>query len=251
MSLRFIALFFIPFCGIMIIVLLTTDCSQDRKMSLRLYEKRLPNYLSVIFKSQINITTFQIVRILLSFFLGVLYSNNNMLLTILISTALYFLFYQIVTKVYMGKLSEINLIFPYYMKSLAMLCYRNPVSNALVKSLKVCDGALRIKLENLINELDNTPASFQPYQDFIDSFEGRLNNGEFYFRMLFQISNTSSIHAVKLIDSLNKSVSLQINQVRYKKNKAINDYVGYIGLLPVGLLVVVLTYILVLTISLV
>jgi len=139
----------------------------------------------------------------------------------------------------------LSTLLPYCLKSVIYLCYIYPVNNALAKAINYIPDEFKEQLRVLVNEIDDNPNSYQPYQKFIDPYQGKMPALNMYMHVLFRISQSSDSETSKLLSSINQSVSDELNMVRGNKNKTINDTIQYLGLIPVVLVTFMLGYLLV------
>jgi len=157
----------------------------------------------------------------------------------------YRLFYDYLRLCHQRHLRRLNQLMPYFMKTVICLCYNNPVGNALLKALDYVPREFRASMEKLLADLDADPNSFMPYESFITAYGRRIKHLDYYFKSLYRIAQSGGSETGRLLDELNQSISDDINIIRAEKNEAINATVSYLGLIPVALLVLVLTYVLI------
>ena len=231
------------------------DGKNDLKFLLKLIkEDKTDDLVLTAFGSGLSVGIFQLMRILISITIGtVLYIQGTVkwYIAVLIVVVIYKLFYFYLLQIRSSSIKRINDAMPYYMKTLISLSYCNPINVALVKSLDYCDEVLTDDIQRLVTEIDKDPNSYQPYKNMIDRYEGEINHLEQYFRLVYRMSSSGNENSEGLLDNLNKSISEDIQLTRKRKNDIVNNTTGYIGMMPVVLLVVVLTYILILIIGLI
>ena len=251
---RFI-LFIIPFL-IMLLLLENHYASnmikQIKKYSIAIInsiqEKSLNDLISANF--MINSDTFQLIRILVSIIicLCVWLALDKKLLVwqlIIMLIIIYKFCYLYLKMLDQKRKKHLSTLMPYCLKSIIYLCYIYPVNNALAKSINYVPDEFKDQLSTMVNEIDNNPTSFQPYQRFIDPYQGKMVTLNMYMHVLFRISQSSDNETSKLLSSINQSVSDELNMVRGNKNKTINDTIQYLGLIPVVLVTLMLGYLLV------
>ena len=211
-------------------------------------EKSLDSLVASNFK--IDIDTFQLVRIFVSIMISscIWFVLNRSLLiwqiimTLIITYKLGYLYLKLIDQ---KRMKYLNILIPYCLKSIIYLCYIYPVNNALAKAINYIPEEFKDQLRVLVNEIDDNPNSYQPYQKFIEPYQIRMPALNMYMHVLFRISQSSDRETSKLLSSINQSVSDELNMVRGNKNKTINDTIQYLGLIPVVLVTLMLGYLLV------
>lgn len=255
---RLVLLIFLPFafCFLLLSTLSRIKPFQENdeesvSILLSIKEKNLDRYVDVAFKGRIKSEIFQLIRLLLAIvsFISICFITDNYLSSIVIAIVIYMALYLYVKYLYEEKIKRINILFPYYMKNVLYFCYSYPVNNAFIKSLDYVDDEFKESVERLIKDVDVMPLSYTPYQSFIDSFDGRIKNADFYFKTFYSLSNSKTKDGINILNSLNQTISDDLNSARKQKNDVVNDTIGYIGLMPVILLVIVLTVILFISIN--
>lgn len=228
-----------------IIICLVASVPDFKSINDSIMELDLTNQVNMAFNHKMNVQVFQIIRLIFVLILSSLAylttKSNKIIWLIMVAFISYKGLYIYLLFVSNARYKQINQIMPYYMKMVISLCCCQPVNNALDRSIAYCDTFLKKDIEKLVNDIDKSPNSYQPYQNFIDAHQGRIKNLDLYYKSLYRIAISGSEAADKMLMSLNKSISEDINLVRKEKNKVTNDLIGYIGMLPVALLVVVLS----------
>jgi len=237
-----------------IIICLVSSVPDFKTIKEALMEQDLKRQIEIAFNHKMSVQTFQIIRVvfvLLFTCLTYLMTVRNKIIWLIVMMFLsYKSLYIYLLVVSNSRYKKINQLMPYYMKMVIALCYYQPVNNALEKSIVYADQYLKKDLEKLVKDIDQNPNNYQPYQDFIDMHQGKIKNLDLYFKSIFRISMSGSQMSDKLLMALNKAISDDLSLVRKEKNKVTNDLVGYLGMIPVALLVVVLSVIFIFSINL-
>lgn len=167
------------------------------------------------------------------------------LFAILFSIIVYKVIYLYLIAAANSRISRLNKLLPYFIKTIAYLAYVYPINNAIITSLDYVPKEFENDMKLLIEDMDKYPNSFDPFQNFIDRYDGQLDNLDAYFRSIYRMSMSAKDEDKKTLNSLNETISQDVNRVREAKNKAINTTVSTVGMIPVALLSIMLTYVLV------
>lgn len=194
-----------------------------------------------------KVITFQIARLLFAIFIAfaIVYildikDNSVVVITILLFVLGYKAFYLFLLYKDQARINKLNTILPYTIKSIAYLACVFPVNNALIKAIPLVPKEFRADLEQLVNDIVEDPTTFEPYQKFIDRYDGRLNRLDYYLKTLHRMSESSTSEEQKLLSNLNATISDEMSAARAMKNKSVNDTVAYLGLIPVALMTIML-----------
>ena len=212
--------------------------------------------LSVLMKqngfSKTSVTRYQLMRIVLAFALGfgitlVLDTEgvSGIIATVIAIAGMYKFFYVYLLWKDNARIKKLNTVLPYTIKSIAYLANVYPVNNALLKSIEIVPKEFREDIRMLCEDIDKDPASFAPYQAFIDRYDGRLNRLDYYLKTLYRMSMSATTEEVKLLTNLNETISEEMSTARKAKNDAVNSTVTWLGLIPVGLLTIMLLFLMV------
>ena len=198
---------------------------------------------------------FQTLRILVSITLGLLISyvvffdnrKNFILCSIGSAIVIYKGLYYYLRVLAKQRINKLNQLIPYMMKNIIYLCHIYPLNNALLASINYVPKEFRDDMSTLVREIDTTQGStYEPYQNFIDRYEGQLKGLDMYFSMLYRMGQAVRTNDNKLLDSLNKMIDEDVARVRLEKNEEINKTVSFIGYIPVFLLTGMLIYVMIL-----
>ncbi len=214
-----------------------------------LKEKDTSDLLSRLYGHRLPERLFYAVRLLTALLGGLaaammLPKRFGWLAGLLTGAVIYKLFYFYLQYVQSCQLKKLNKLMPYFFKTVICLCYNNPVNNALLKAMDYVPVEFEIAMRQLLNELDADPTSYQPYENFVAKYQHRLNHVDYYFKSMYRIAQTGGSSTGRLLDELNQSISDDINIVRQQKNALVNATISYLGMIPVAILAVALTYLL-------
>lgn len=206
----------------------------------------------LLFRANIRNTKtrqFQVLRISISLLFGGLYviinhTVSGLTISIIMAILIYKIFYLYLRNLESNRIKKLNQELPYGIKNIVYLNYIYPVSNAIEKAITYVPDSFKDDLSLLLNEIDKDPNSYEPYSQFVRRYDGRLEQLDFYLRILYRMSMSSN-EQKKLLDNMNSSISSQINRVRAQKNTTINTTISYLGLIPVVLVTIMLGYLLV------
>ncbi|MGB4984308.1 MAG: hypothetical protein WBO70_00860 [Erysipelotrichaceae bacterium] len=205
-------------------------------------EKDFKEKYFFVYDRNVDIKT-QINRVVLSIigFVAVIVINgfDYFLMALLAGFVFFKIEYFIVNGKYNKLLDDCKNEFPYWIKTIILLCYSNPVHAALSKSLDYAPKLMQIKLSKLLSDIDNEPNSFKSYKIFTDSFN-YVEDIEMIFRIIYRISGGNKDEGKKLLTSLNETVSNKVNNTRKNKNDRTNSAIGLIWIVPVLSLVLIL-----------
>jgi len=241
-----ILLFIVPFILILGYLWILNDIRTNRwKYPDWMMEDSLNHLLHFMF-SDVHLWKYQTVRILTSLLITIpfILLKHHWIYPILIFLVCYKIFYIYLSMQYKQKMKIMNQELPYMMKSIIYLSYVYPIHTALYKSVDYVPDVYRQDLLQLVHDIDDNPNSYQPYDSFSKRYDYKLNSLDFYLRMLYRLSMSSKQEEHTLLNYMNRSISDNLNQTRSEKNKQVNEVIQYLGLLPVILVTIMLTYLL-------
>ncbi len=202
--------------------------------------------------SSTSVKAYQITRLVLGFvgcliLTGVMGFGQirNWLLGAITLVLVYKVFYFYLQFKDSARIKRLNTVLPYTIKSISYLASVYPVNNALLKSVDIVPKEFQEDLRILCEDIDDDPTTFAPYQAFIDRYDGRLNHLDYYLKTLYRMSVSATKEEARLLSNLNETISNEMSVVRQQKNNAINNTVTYLGLIPVGLLTIMLMFLMV------
>ncbi len=221
------------------------------KLFTKLFDVLIEGDLDYLLKEstiKIDLMSFQYLRIItivLTIIIMTLIKKRIDILTIVMMFIIYKLFYGYLhLKVY-KKYKTIKEQLPYFMKCIIYLCYVYPIPNALNKAVDLVDDIYKEDLNVMVKTLDENPNSFHPYQKLNEDLRKPNPNLLMYLRIIYRLAQSGGIENDGLLSNINQNVSDELNIVRKKKNKAINDTIQYLGLIPVLMVTVMLGYLLI------
>jgi len=248
-------LFIIPFVLVIIAGYVLDIFSQKGRLVKFLdaiAEKDLPKLMKRAGFTKTTLFTFQLVRCIYAIVLVVIilliggYSaKTSLIITVVLGLGFYKLAYFYLLFKETSRISELNRQLPYCIKTISYLCYLYPVTPAIQKAKDYVPTIFRNDIKELLEDIDEDPISFKPYQKWIDKYDGRLHNMDLYLRTLYRMGASTAKEQDKLLANLNSSISNHVQRVRKQKNDAINNRISWLGMVPVGLVALMLCYLIV------
>lgn len=204
-----------------------------------------------------SLQTYQLIRIIstILIFLFVIvflggFSAKNLLVSVIAIFAIYKFFYIFMLYVDKTRISRLNNELPYLMKSLIYLMYSYNVETAIRKCTENVNTIYKYDLEILLEDIKEDPITKTPYETFINRYNGKIKNLDMYLTTLYRIARSgSTTEATKLMSNINETISVEVANARASKNKTTNFIVGWLGMIPVLLSVLIVCYMMVLTIT--
>jgi len=132
----------------------------------------------------------------------------------------YFVFKQPYMKLqgfYKRNLYHINLMLPYYLKSIEILIQHYTVPVALGKSIKTAPEIFKPGLERLVAKIDEGDASVDPYMDFAKEYPVR--DSMRMMRLLYRLGLGSQENKQQQLMMFSRTVSALQNKSREQKYK--------------------------------
>ncbi len=115
--------------------------------------------------------------LLILFLLVLLFIANftfmNLLISVIVSIVIFKMGYSNLKNYYKRHLHDINLLLPYYLKSLEILIQHYTVPVAITKSIKDAPGMFKEGLRELIQSIDAGDFTIEPYMDFAKKYPVR------------------------------------------------------------------------------
>jgi hypothetical protein len=147
--------------------------------------------------------------------------NQLSFLYILIAViAGYFVFkspYNSLKSYYKANLHHINLMLPYYLKSLEILVQHYTVPIALSRSIETSPEVFRTGLKRLVARIDSGDSSIQPYIDFANEYPVR--DSMRMMRLLYRLGLGSQQDKHEQVMMFSRTVSALQNKAREQKYK--------------------------------
>lgn len=147
-------------------------------------------------------------------------SNINYLNIIITIAAGYFVFkmpYMKVKSFYQNHLHEIDMLLPYYLKSLEILVQHYTVPVALGKSMADAPDMFKPGLETLINKINSGDSTVEPYMDFAKQYPVR--DSMRMMRLLYRLSLGSGEHKQEQLLMFARNISSLQTKSRDTKYK--------------------------------
>lgn len=116
---------------------------------------------------------------------------------------------------YNQHLSKINMMLPYYLKSLEILVQHYTVPVALARSIDTAPDIFKSGLKTLIDKIEAGDASVQPYMDFANDYPVR--DSMRMMRLLYRLSLGSQENKQEQLAMFAKNVSTLQNKAREQK----------------------------------
>ena len=138
-----------------------------------------------------------------------------MLLAIIVAFLAFKLPYTKLKKYYKANLHHINLMLPYYLKSLEILIQHYTVPVALGKSIETAPEIFRPGLKRLISKIDAGDFSVDPYMDFAKEYQVR--DSMRMMRLLYRLGLGSQENKQEQLMMFSRTVSSLQNKSREQK----------------------------------
>lgn len=160
------------------------------------------------------------VAVMIVFFFMFISNLNyvNIALTLIVGFMMYKVPYMKLKKYYKIHLNEIDLLLPYYLKSLEILVQHYTVPVALGKSIESAPPLFKAGLEELISKINAGDMSVDPYMEFAKAYPVR--DSMRMMRLLYRLSLGSGEHKQEqlLIFARNvSSLQSKSREVKYKE----------------------------------
>ena len=118
---------------------------------------------------------------------------------------------------YKANLHKINLMLPYYLKSLEILIQHYTVPVALAKSVETAPSIFQAGLRNLIAKIDAGDSTVNPYMDFAKEYPVR--DSMRMMRLLYRLSLGSQENKQEQLMMFSRTVSALQNKSREQRYK--------------------------------
>lgn len=168
------------------------------------YNKRLKNGLT---------------GIVIAFIAMTMSYDGNFFVTLVVSLIVgYLLFksqYSNLKKYYNKHLHQINLMLPYYLKSLEILIQHYTVPVALTKSIDTAPEIFRAGLRKLVDKIEKGDATVTPYMDFAKEYPVR--DSMRMMRLLYRLSLGSQESKQQQLLMFSRNVSVLQNKAREQR----------------------------------
>ncbi len=199
-------------------------------------------------KLVISIDLFQTIRIttvLLCVFMITMITKRASFILLIVGILIYKIFYVYLNYLFYEYRNQIKQQLPYFLKCIVYLCYIHPVPNALNRAVELVPDVYKDKLVVMNKMIDENPNSFVPYEWLNDQLYSPSPNFIMYLRIIYRMSQSGGNEHQDLLSNINQNVSDELNIIRKRKNKKINDTIQYLGLIPVIMVTIMLGYLLI------
>ncbi len=118
---------------------------------------------------------------------------------------------------YKANLNKINLLLPYYLKSLEILCQHYTIPVALGKSIESAPEIFKPGLQRLVDKVNAGDSTVQPYMDFAHEYPVR--DSMRMMRLLYRLSLGSQENKQEQLLTFSRTISTLQNKAREQKYK--------------------------------
>ena len=194
---------------------------------LSLKEKDYDFLLITKYGEKVNPNKVFMTRIRNAFYSGLLFlslmtisGNLSFLNVVIVLVLTYFIFksgYSSLKTYYKKYMAQIDLLLPYYLKNLEILCQNYTVPVALARSIDTAPEVFRPGLKQMIAKIDAGDSTIQPYMDFAIDYPVR--DSMRMMRLLYRLSLGAQENKYKQLIIFSKSVSSLQNKAREVKYK--------------------------------
>ena len=157
---------------------------------------------------------------LIFFAIMVISGNMSFLNTVFLGVISYLLFKSGYSnlKAYRKKyMAQIDLLLPYYLKNLEILCQNYTVPVAIARSIEQAPDVFKPGLKNMVAKIDAGDSTIQPYMDF--AIEYPVRDSMRMMRLLYRLGLGAQENKYKQLLIFSKSVSSLQNKAREVKYK--------------------------------
>ena len=116
---------------------------------------------------------------------------------------------------YRTNLHKINLMLPYYLKSLEILAQHYTIPVALAKSIESAPEIFKPGLQRLVDKIDSGDSSVQPYMDFANEYPVR--DSMRMMRLLYRLGLGSQENKQEQLLTFSRTISSLQNKAREQK----------------------------------
>lgn len=141
----------------------------------------------------------------------------NILFAVLVGYAVYKLPYIQLQKYYKQSLNNINMMLPFYLKSLEILIQHYTVPVALARSVETAPDVFKPGLKKLIARIDAGDSTVEPYMDFAKEYPVR--DSMRMMRLLYRLSLGNQENKQEQLMMFSRTVSVLQNKSREQKYK--------------------------------
>lgn len=141
----------------------------------------------------------------------------NIMIIVIIAFAMFKLPYINLKRFYQANLYQINLMLPYYLKSLEILVQHYTVPVALARSIDTAPEIFKSGLRELVEKVNSGDSSVDPYMDFAKEYPVR--DSMRMMRLLYRLGLGSQENKQEQLMMFSKTVSQLQNKAREQKYK--------------------------------
>ncbi len=141
----------------------------------------------------------------------------NVIIVLVLTYVIFKSGYSNLKSYYKKYMAQIDLLLPYYLKNLEILCQNYTVPVALARSIDNAPEVFKVGLRNLIAKIDAGDSSIQPYMDF--AIEYPVRDSMRMMRLLYRLGLGAQENKYKQLIIFSKSVSSLQNKAREVKYK--------------------------------
>mgnify|MGYP007094020205 CR=1 FL=1 len=141
----------------------------------------------------------------------------NIMIIVIIAFAMFKLPYINLKRFYQANLYQINLMLPYYLKSLEILVQHYTVPVALARSIDTAPEIFKSGLRELVEKVNAGDSSVDPYMDFAKEYPVR--DSMRMMRLLYRLGLGSQENKQEQLMMFSKTVSQLQNKSREQKYK--------------------------------
>lgn len=141
----------------------------------------------------------------------------NIIIVIVLTIVIFKSSYTSLKGYYKKYMAQIDLLLPYYLKNLEILCQNYTVPVALARSIEDAPDVFKPGLRQLIAKIDAGDSTIQPYMDFAIAYPVR--DSMRMMRLLYRLGLGAQENKYKQLLIFSKSVSSLQNKAREVKYK--------------------------------
>ena len=171
--------------------------------------------VSKLFSARVRNGLVTIVAFIFIFFTNL--SFVNILLSFILGFLIFKMPYSNLKNYYKNNLHHINLMLPYYLKSLEILIQHYTVPVALSRSIESAPEIFKPGLQRLVNKIEAGDSSVEPYMDFAKEYPVR--DSMRMMRLLYRLGLGSQENKQEQLLMFAKTVSTLQNKSREQKYK--------------------------------
>lgn len=164
-----------------------------------------------------RITTAFYGCVIFLFFVITDFSWVNLLVWVGVTFLLYKMPYLQLKTYHKKYMSQIDMLLPYYLKNLEILCQNYTVPVALSRSIETAPFVFKRGLKELVAKIDAGDSSIQPYMDFAAEYP--VKDSMRMMRLLYRLGLGAQENKYKQLIIFSKSVSSLQNKAREVKYK--------------------------------